>query len=90
MNEKLIEKKIREGVKKRGGIAIKFTSPGFTGVPDRLILMPTGRMWFVETKSTGRKLTPRQELVGLQLSDLGFNVKVVDDELSLQKFLSEL
>ena len=90
MNEKLIEKKIREGVKKRGGIAIKFTSPGFTGVPDRLVLMPTGRMWFVETKSTGKKLKPRQELVGSQLTGLGFNVKVVDDELSLQKFLSEL
>ena len=55
MNEKLLEKKLREGVKVKGGIALKLTSISLTGLPDRLVLLPGGRVKFAELKSTGKK-----------------------------------
>ena len=61
MNEKLIERKLREGVKALGGLALKFSSPYHRGVPDRIVLMPGGRMYFVELKTTGKKPTLLQQ-----------------------------
>ena len=48
MREKTIEQKLVQAVKAKGGIAPKFVSPGFSGVPDRLILLPDGKCGFVE------------------------------------------
>ena len=76
--EKAIEKKYRESVKKRGGLALKFVSPGFTGVPDRIALFPGGRIEFVELKAPGKKPTPRQLVVHEQFRKLGFTVRVID------------
>lgn len=90
MNEKLIESKLRDGVKSKGGLALKFTSPSFTGVPDRIVLMPTGRMGFVELKSTGKKLSPRQLIVFPILERLGFPVTVIDDQAGLDEYLNQL
>lgn len=78
-SEKLLEKKLREGVEKLGGLAIKFFCPTFTGLPDRIILMPGGRVYFAEMKTTGEKLRPRQEVVHRQLRNLGFTVWTIDD-----------
>lgn len=57
-HEKEIEEKLRLSVKEHGGIALKFTSPGFDGMPDRLILLPNGKMAFAELKSLGKKPRP--------------------------------
>jgi hypothetical protein len=90
MNEKLIEKKLRERVKKLGGLAVKFFVLSFTGFPDRIVLMPGARIWFVELKSTGKKPKPRQvEVLGL-LSRLGFETRVIDDETGLNEFFKQL
>ena len=51
MREKTIEQKLVQAVKAKGGIAPKFVSPGFSGVPDRLILLPDGKCGFVEVKA---------------------------------------
>ena len=51
MREKAIEQKLVKAVRARGGIAPKFVSPGFSGVPDRLILLPDGKCGFVEVKA---------------------------------------
>ena len=59
MREKTIEQKLAAAVKKYGGICPKFTSPGFDGMPDRIVLMPNGKMAFVEVKAPGEK--PRLE-----------------------------
>lgn len=88
MNEKTLEKKLREGVKKLGGLALKFSSPTFTGMPDRLVLLPGGRVKWVEVKTTGKKPTPRQLAVHNQLERLGFPVWVVDSEDLINDFLS--
>jgi len=89
-SEKYLEKKLREEVRKAGGLAIKFTSPYFTGMPDRLVLMPKGRIWFVEIKSTGKRLKDIQEAQAKKLQELGFNTRVIDSEESLGSFMREV
>ena len=53
MREKSIEEKLVAAVKAVGGVCWKFTSPGTSGVPDRIVLMPSGRIGFVEVKAPG-------------------------------------
>jgi hypothetical protein len=90
MNEKLIEKKLKEAVKKLGGKAVKFSSPFETGWPDRLVLMPGGFMWWVELKSTGKPLSPRQRIVCGELEALGFKVWKIDNQNLLDGFLNDI
>jgi hypothetical protein len=90
MNEKLIERKLRESVKKMGGVALKFFSSSFTGLPDRIILMPGGRASFAEIKTTGKRPTPRQRVVIRFLRKLGFTCEVLDGQESLNHFLEGL
>ncbi|OLR55065.1 nuclease [Hornefia porci] len=78
MNEKHIEKKLREAVRGMGGIAAKFVSPGWDGVPDRLLLFSGGKAAFVEVKKPGGKLKPLQQKRKRQLEALGFKVYVLD------------
>ena len=78
MREKIIERFLVVEVKKRGGICPKFTSPGFDGMPDRLILMPGGRMAFVEVKASGEEPRPLQNSRHEMLRKLGFKVFVLD------------
>lgn len=90
MNEKLIERKLREAVKKMGGIALKFESSYHTGMPDRIVLMPGGRVSFAEIKTTGKKPTPLQAIQIARLKKLGFKVGVIDSQEGLDQFLKEI
>lgn len=90
MREKAIEKKLTKAVKSAGGLALKFTSPGFAGVPDRLILLPGGRMAFVEVKVMGRQPRPLQVRRKRQLEALGFLVYVIDSKEQIGGILSEI
>lgn len=74
MAEKDIERKLKKRVEALGCLCLKFESPGFTGVPDRIILMPGGEVFFVELKALGKKERPRQEYVQQQFRNLGFIV----------------
>ena len=74
MLEKEIESKLIKPVKSMGGLCLKFVAPGFTGVPDRIILLPGAHILFVETKKPGKKERPRQTLVQGVLRRLGFTV----------------
>ena len=78
MKESSIERRLVIEVKKRGGLAAKFVSPGLDGVPDRIALLPGGKMAFVELKAPGKMLRPLQALRKEQLEGLGFRVYVVD------------
>lgn len=60
MREKTIEQKLIKAVKNAGGIAPKLVSPGFDGMPDRMVLMPEGKFGFVEVKAPGKKPRPLQ------------------------------
>ena len=90
MREKTIEQKFRAAVKAAGGLALKFASPGFDGVPDRLALLPGGRMAFVEVKAPGKKPRPLQLARHRQLRQLGFKVYVLDDEGQIGGMVDEI
>ena len=89
-SEKLLEKKGCNAVRDTGGQAIKLLAVNFTGLPDRMMLMKRGRIAFVEFKSTGETLSPRQEQVRKILTDLGFEYWIIDTNESLQAFIAEI
>lgn len=78
MREKQVEQALVKAVKAKGGICPKFTSPGLAGVPDRLVLIPNGKLGFVEVKSPGKKPRALQLYRMKQLTDLGFQCFVLD------------
>lgn len=90
MRESVVEKKLAAEVKKRGGLAVKFVSPGFNGVPDRLVLFPGGRMAFVELKAPGEIMRPLQQYRAGQLTALGFRVYTVDHIEMIGGILDEI
>lgn len=79
VKEKIIERKLVTTTKAKGGIAPKFVSPGYDGMPDRIILLPNGKMGFVELKAKGKNPRPLQEARHRLLRELGFKVYVIDD-----------
>jgi hypothetical protein len=90
VTEKYIEQKLVKAVKKRGGMALKFVSPGLDGVPDRIVLLPMGRMAFVELKAQGKKMRPLQVRRKRQLEGLGFLVYCVDRVEEIGGMLDEI
>ena len=90
MREKIIEQKLVKSVKAAGGIAPKFTSPGFDGMPDRIVLMPGGRMAFVEVKAPGQKPRALQLSRHKLLRRLGFKVFVLDDTGQIGGIVNEV
>ena len=87
MREANVERKLVREVREAGGLALKFVSPGLAGVPDRLVLLPEGKISFVEMKAPGKKPGPLQRLRHEQLRDLGFRVYVVDSEEGIREVL---
>jgi len=79
-SERDIERRLVNQAKKMGGQALKWVSPGQAGVPDRIVLLPGGRVVFVELKAPGKKLAPLQERVIERLRGLGFDVRVIDSK----------
>ena len=90
MREKSIEQKLSLMVKKRGGICPKWVSPGFDGVPDRIVLLSEGCVAFVEVKAPGKKPRPLQIARHKLLTRLGFKVYVLDDESQIGGILDEI
>lgn len=90
MLEKTIERKLSMTVKKAGGIAVKFVSPNFDGMPDRIILLPDGRVAFAELKAPGKQPRPLQEARHRMLRTLGFKVYVIDSPEKIGGMLDEL
>ena len=90
MSEKSTEQKLVKAVKAKGGLAPKFVSPGFDGVPDRIVLLPRGRIAFVELKAKGRKMRPLQVRRKRQLESLGFSVYCIDSPEQIGGILDEI
>jgi hypothetical protein len=89
-SEKVIEKRLNAEVKSLGGWSLKLLCQFVTGLPDRLVLLPGGVIFFAEIKSTGKKPTAKQRLVHERIRRLGFTVHVIDSLEQLYKVLDSL
>ena len=90
MNESRIERRLVDGVKKLGGMCLKFVSPGTPGVPDRLIIAPTGRIIFAELKTeTGRLAKIQRYTIG-EMQKRGADVRVVKGIDEVMQLLAEI
>lgn len=90
MREKIIEQHLVKAVKSSGGIAPKLVCPGFDGVPDRLVLLPKGKIGFVEVKAPGKEPRPLQVARHGLLRRLGFKVYVLDAPEQIGGILDEI
>lgn len=87
MLESKIENRLKKEVEKIGGLSLKFTSPGMAGVPDRLVLLPKGKIYFIELKAPGKTLRPLQVKRKEQLESLGFKVYLIDSYKKIDRFI---
>lgn len=90
MTEKDVERRLVQQVRRIGGKAYKFVSPGNNGVPDRLICLPGGRVTFVELKAPGKLPRPVQVHQIDFLRGLGFRVEVLDNKEAVDGFVESL
>ena len=90
MREKEIELQLVRAVKRMGGRAVKFTSPGFDGMPDRLVLLPGGRCGFVEVKAPGKKPRSLQRVRHEMLKALGFKAYVLDAREQIEEIINDI
>lgn len=90
MREKTVEQKLVAAVKRMGGICPKWVSPGFDGMPDRIVLLPGSRIGFVEVKAPGKKPRPLQVSRHTLLRKLGFRVYVLDEPDQIGGILDEI
>jgi len=89
-SEKDLERKLCKDVEfKLGGVAWKWFSIHISGLPDRIVLLPGGRVFFVELKTTGKYISPIQRSVHKKLQKLGFRVEVVDSSEQIDKLIED-
>lgn len=89
--EREIEAKLRKLVKEHGGFCLKWSSPGSSGVPDRIVLLPGGRVYFIETKRPkDGELSELQKWWGGMIIKLGFPWLCIWDEDDLDYFKQEI
>lgn len=87
ISEKALERKLVTKMKEKGCLAVKMNDVNNSGLPDRLVLLPTGKALFVEMKSQGARPTPLQNSRIRELRRMGFTVYVIDSEELLSEFM---
>ena len=89
MKEKDIERKLREEVRKSGGLCLKFTPASWSGAPDRLLLFPGGKIAFVEVKRPGEEARPLQKVRIRKLREMGFHAEVLDNPNRIPELIAD-
>lgn len=91
MLEKEVEQYFCRAVKTRlSGWPLKFISPGQNGMPDRIVLLPGGKIYFIELKAPGKKARKLQYRVHQQLQELGFPALLIDTREAVDAFVREV
>lgn len=90
MKEYAVEKHLVQKTQERGGMCIKFTSPGMTGVPDRIVILPGGKIGFAELKAPGKKPRRLQKAVIRDLYRRRCRVATIDNLKSAEGFVRRL
>lgn len=90
MLESAVEKKLKKKIEKLGGLCLKFHPESKSGMPDRLVILPGGQMYWVELKKPGEKARPLQLKRKKQLEALGCKCFIVDSPESLNAFIKEV
>lgn len=89
-SERYIEELLIKEVKNLGGAALKFTSPGNAGVPDRIVLMPPGKLYFVELKSSSGKQSKLQAFWQKVLERMGFKYYLINSPEGVKDFINDV
>lgn len=89
MNEKHVEQALVRRVRQLGGRAYKWVSPGNRGVPDRIVILPGGRVLAVEVKRPGGKTTRLQDREIARINGLGVRALVVDSIEAIDQLIGE-
>ena len=90
MLESRIERSLAQGVRARGGLCLKFTSPGSPGVQDRLVVAPDGHVYFVEVKTVAGRLANIQRWMIGELEKRGADVRILRGMDAVKGFLDEI
>ena len=90
MKEYSVEKHLIRKAQARGGACLKFTSPGTAGVPDRIVILPGGKIGFAELKAPGKQPRLVQRAVLRVLYRLGCRVAAIDNKKSAEGFIRRL
>ena len=89
MRESKIEKYLKDEVEKLGGLCLKFTS-SIRGVPDRIVLLPENRIYFVELKNEQGRLSVPQKYLHKKFKRLGIHVYVPNSKTQVDEFIERV
>lgn len=89
-SEKIIEKFLVDEIRKIKMVCLKYSNPNMVGYPDRVILMPGGRVIWVELKSAGRKPSMPQKIRMRELAEMGHDVRVIDSRVGVRELIREI
>lgn len=89
MRETLIEHQLTHAIHANGGICWKWIAPGTAGVPDRIAILPTNKIIFIEVKAPGQKPRPIQTYRINQLKKLGAHVYIIDNPQAIKQMLTD-
>lgn len=90
VSEKSIERYLVEQAKQNGLPCLKYSNPNMVGYPDRLLVLPDGRVIWVELKSKGRKPTKIQQVRIAELSGMGHTVRVIDNKADIDELIKTI
>lgn len=90
MRESAVERRLTEMLRKRGALCLKFVSPGNPGVPDRIVLLPGGRVIFTELKVQDGRTGALQERQIARMRGLGADVRVLKGVEQVRGFVEEV
>lgn len=90
MTEAQIEKHLGKLIEQRGGLYFKFTSPNNPGVPDRIVITPSGKTIYVELKTSVGHLRRIQQWQIKRLRSCGADVRVIKGWEAAKAFVEEV